>query len=277
MIHTLLDQSLLKNRLKTTELRVFFCGPGVGHALYDFRGKIRNLLESMKNVEVFFGEDLESAPIAASIRTKPVDLQSLEETCAHLVDFTILLLESPGSIAELGTFSMLDSLRPRLFVLVPDRYHGGTSYIARGPLSILASYRPEHVIYFGKMDADNILQHLAIPLMFFRYARGIDPSNYDLMARHATRRTGYKEFITQSRARFDPQLALAAINILSKPKFVDLVQYLRFHPGSVSRALKELFEQKCIIKAPSGVYKATKGFSDPLLTAFDAREISQKR
>ena len=90
--------------------KVFLCGPGIGGANYRIREFARETLSRLPRVEVHFGEDIEKQ---AKFKKKRRDLQTLELEFAHAVDFTLLLLESPGSIAELGTFSMVENIRGR--------------------------------------------------------------------------------------------------------------------------------------------------------------------
>ena len=129
---SLYDPNILKKAALEQPLQVFLCGPGFDSHRFNFREKIRNFLHQYPNVSAVLGEELDPT----KHRLKPGDLQTVEATYAHSVDFTILLLESFGSIAELGSFSMMPDLRPRLFVMVPGRFFSSESYIARGPLRV---------------------------------------------------------------------------------------------------------------------------------------------
>jgi flavodoxin len=62
------------------------------------------------------------------------DLLRFEEDLAYLTDAVVIFLEAPGSIAELGAFSQIPSLRDRLVIVVTDDRHPKKSFISLGPL-----------------------------------------------------------------------------------------------------------------------------------------------
>lgn len=62
------------------------------------------------------------------------DLLRFEADLGFLTAAVVIFLESPGSIAELGAFSQIESLRDRLVVVVEDSRHPKASFISLGPL-----------------------------------------------------------------------------------------------------------------------------------------------
>lgn len=58
----------------------------------------------------------------------------MESQLAQLADMLVILVESPGAIAELGAFSSNDELRKKLLPLVDQRHHGESSFINTGPI-----------------------------------------------------------------------------------------------------------------------------------------------
>ena len=46
----------------------------------------------------------------------------------------LVISESPGSLAELGTFSMNETIRPTLFVIAQSKYASAESFIRFGPI-----------------------------------------------------------------------------------------------------------------------------------------------
>ena len=58
----------------------------------------------------------------------------MEEDLAHLADLLIIIVESPGTFAELGAFSLSESLRLKLLPIVDTAYRHEQSFIATGPL-----------------------------------------------------------------------------------------------------------------------------------------------
>jgi hypothetical protein len=61
------------------------------------------------------------------------DLLEVEEYVADLADLIVLSVESPGSIAELGAFSALERVRPKLLAIVNKRFKE-PSFISDGPV-----------------------------------------------------------------------------------------------------------------------------------------------
>jgi len=53
---------------------------------------------------------------------------------ADLADITVLFVESPGSIAELGAFAASDSLRPKTLAVVNSFYDQRRTFIIDGPI-----------------------------------------------------------------------------------------------------------------------------------------------
>lgn len=62
------------------------------------------------------------------------DLLLFESDLGYLTSAVLLFLEAPGSIAELGAFSQIDSLSERLIIVVADKYHPAKSFISLGPI-----------------------------------------------------------------------------------------------------------------------------------------------
>lgn len=68
------------------------------------------------------------------------DLLSFERHLSGLASFTCLIVESPGSIAELGAFSVTEGIFERLMVAVRREWNREGSYISRGPIDYLKKY-----------------------------------------------------------------------------------------------------------------------------------------
>jgi hypothetical protein len=61
------------------------------------------------------------------------DLLEVEEYVAALADLIILFVESPGSVAELGAFSALTAVQPKLLAVV-NKHFKEPSFISEGPV-----------------------------------------------------------------------------------------------------------------------------------------------
>jgi hypothetical protein len=58
----------------------------------------------------------------------------MEAELADLADLLIIIVESPGTFAELGAFSLSDPLRKKLLPIVDNKYEDTESFISTGPL-----------------------------------------------------------------------------------------------------------------------------------------------
>lgn len=273
---TLIEPGLLKKEIQNNPLTVFLCGPGIGMSGFDGRAKIKEYLESHPCVDVKYGEDLLSGKIKRSTY-RPADLQTLEAEFAHEADFTVLILDSPGAIAELGTFSMIENIVPRLFVAVPAAFHKSESYIARGPLSIISRYSKTNVFYFERGEAETLNDHLNIPVCFFKFASAYKDYSHKARYGHKTKsynRDYYNKFISPIRNDFLMAATLIGIISLDQPTYAQLVRRLKLSSDDVRFALASLFELKKIEKN-KGTYRALASFDDDLLTSFSSTRISR--
>lgn len=269
---------LFKKAIRSQKLTVFLCGPGFNAQGFKVRNSIREHLTSFDNVEVYFGEDLSSKVL----RIARSDLQTIEAQFAVKADFTILLLESPGAIAELGTFSMMDSIRPRLFVLVPAMFYEAESYIARGPLSLISAHHRSNIVYFASED-DRSLQvmadRVAALYKFARYAGGYYYTAKCLQQERLAKRYdyNYESDFASLRNKFMETIMLSAIVALDQPTFSDLLDLTGFHPDDLSSALARLYAANRIQKHQGSRYIAPQGFKDSLLDTIDTTELSRAR
>src|SRR5258708_3632965 len=77
------------------------------------------------------------------------DLLELENYLADLADITVLFVESPGSIAELGAFAASDSLRPKTLAVLNNFYGPERSFIAEGPVQKMKNESSDLVHYYN--------------------------------------------------------------------------------------------------------------------------------
>jgi hypothetical protein len=69
------------------------------------------------------------------IATRPgAGALKMESDLASLADLVVIIVESPGTFAELGAFSLVESLRRKLLPIVDLEYKGQDSFISTGPL-----------------------------------------------------------------------------------------------------------------------------------------------
>ena len=65
------------------------------------------------------------------------DLVSFERHLAELSSVIVLVLESPGSIAELGLFSVVEEFQGKLLVFIETDHYKSSSFIKLGPIDYL--------------------------------------------------------------------------------------------------------------------------------------------
>lgn len=65
------------------------------------------------------------------------DLVSFERHLAELSSVIVLVLESPGSIAELGLFSIVEEFQSKLLVFIETTHYQSSSFIKLGPVAFL--------------------------------------------------------------------------------------------------------------------------------------------
>jgi hypothetical protein len=83
----------------------------------------------------------EDATRSFDTRSHFKDLVELEENIADISALILLIVESPGSIAELGAFTFVERLRRKVAVVLETRFDRGPSFIHDGPLALLEDER----------------------------------------------------------------------------------------------------------------------------------------
>ena len=76
------------------------------------------------------------------------DLLELENYLAYLADITVLFVESPGSIAELGAFANSDDIWPKTLAVLNSAHESEGSFISNGPIRKLSNENEDHVHYY---------------------------------------------------------------------------------------------------------------------------------
>lgn len=123
-------------KLRTRNLNVFLVGAGPGNPK-SIRDSIRKELITWRYynwLDVYYPEELFEELLG---RGKHFDLLSLENLLAESVHTVVIILESPGAIAELGAFANHKELCNRLVVIVDSKYLKAKSFIVLGPIRYL--------------------------------------------------------------------------------------------------------------------------------------------
>ncbi len=236
----------------------------------------RDALQKIPNVKAIYGEEIERQ---SNYKRQSTDLQTLEVLFAHDVDFTLLILDSPGSIAELGTFTQIPGIRERLTVLLSGRFYRAESYISRGPLSLLTRLNPNSVIYFNAENKSEMLDRVRYPLTFFKYAQYLNRFEYLRNTRPDRLRkiTNYSTYIKPIRDQYQMATTLIAVLTGDRPSYAELLLSSGLHPDQLNSALHGLYKAEKIEKVGSGRYRSVNGFADDLLEPFSSTAISKTR
>lgn len=161
------NTKLLKNSLRTSSfcsskvpVFIFICGKQilgcegeVGENLSHESNKRGLIIDGLEKIEArrpifsIVAEQLLSVELAES------DSLTFEGLLADMSDEIILIVESEGTICELGAFSFSNEINKKVFVLNNQKYKNEDSFINRGPLKKLKKINSDNVNYVD-FDAD---------------------------------------------------------------------------------------------------------------------------
>jgi hypothetical protein len=131
-----IGKSSVQNPLR----KIFLCGgpiPKPGEPSASLRGFLIARLEKEKNAIL---PDVLLAEEAAEWYHNPIsegftNLVDLEVRIAAISKLILLIVESPGSMTELGAFSFVDSLRRKLHAVLERTFQDDRSFIMDGPIA----------------------------------------------------------------------------------------------------------------------------------------------
>jgi hypothetical protein len=105
---------------------IFLCGGAKSLV----RDRVAEYLRKRKNLLVFYADD-----VWAQMSSAPgQNALSMEQRLAELADLVALVVESPGTFAELGAFSIHPVLRKKLLPILDLKYKDDPSFINTGPV-----------------------------------------------------------------------------------------------------------------------------------------------
>jgi hypothetical protein len=129
-----LDKSKL--RFKNPSKFVFLCGGVISDATGARPVSLRDYLYRVRQIQSRLNGNLILAEAATQIYrdTDYTDLISFEEDIARIAAIVLVIPESPGSLAELGSFATNDTIRRALRVIIQDQYASSESFVRYGPI-----------------------------------------------------------------------------------------------------------------------------------------------
>lgn len=133
-------------KLRKRSLTVFLVGASQESST-SIRDSIRKELIGRRYgnwLDVYYPEELFEELIRSRAH---YDLLRLENLLAKNVHAVVIILESPGAIAELGSFANHKKLRDRLIVVIDEKYRKANSFIILGPVRYLKKNTKSIVIF----------------------------------------------------------------------------------------------------------------------------------
>ena len=137
---------VLEERHSRTTVSIFLCGAN-SSTRGSLRKPLRDEIEQKKSkytYRVFYPEELFMELLYGHDRR---DLLSLENVLASSVDAVAILLEGPGTIAELGAFTNHSKLSNKLIIIANEKFKGASSFINQGPIRHLVRETTSSVIW----------------------------------------------------------------------------------------------------------------------------------
>ena len=127
---------------------LFLCGGKENPAAALLPSMRETLLRRLPNRSIFGQSQilLAERAIEALPSTTFENLLDLEECIAAIVDAIVLIVESPGSICELGAFAKTPEISRKLLVIIQNDYANAQSFITLGALGYLKSLDPNYEI-----------------------------------------------------------------------------------------------------------------------------------
>ena len=142
-------------------LVVFLCGANKSQPRDDLREFLAR--KSKPKMLVFYADTVWERIAELEDRTA----LELEAELAAMADVVVIVVESPGTFAELGAFSLSDELRKKLLPIVDAKHRTANSFLASGPLRWIdrdSRFRPtvyvrqDSILEVGEVIRRRILQ-----------------------------------------------------------------------------------------------------------------------
>lgn len=125
-------------RFRRLDHVVFLCGMNRSTA----RDRVRDYLQRRHSEYLVFYAEAVWPQIAGR---SELDALQMEELLAALADIVVVIVESPGTFAELGAFSISPPLREKLLPILHTGFKGSGSFIESGPVAwvdVTSRFRP---------------------------------------------------------------------------------------------------------------------------------------
>jgi hypothetical protein len=113
-------------RFRKLEKVIFLCG---GYRSNPRDHLAEHLKRRFDDTRIFYAE-----AVWDILATRPANALQVEKQLADLADIVIIVVESPGTFAELGAFTLSDPLRHKLLPILERKYKEAASFVNTGPV-----------------------------------------------------------------------------------------------------------------------------------------------
>ena len=139
---------------------VFLCGANATDAISARRKAIMKFAEkNLPDTQFFIAEEMFSI---LQKEEKEGNMLDIENEISEFTDNIVVVLESPSSFAELGTFSHNSELRKKLIVINDSKFRDSESFINMGPIKAIEETSGKDYIISYKMNEDGVCKLDAI-------------------------------------------------------------------------------------------------------------------
>jgi hypothetical protein len=141
---------LSKSRIINYPRYIFLCGGPVSSSMPP--GVPRSLWHSLvKKIGIDYPDLQKNIVLAESIFDKFEkddygDLLTFERDLASFCSAIVIILESPGAIAEFGAFVLLKEVVDKLYAVIDSSHYKAPSFIRKGPIEYLLQRQEKQVI-----------------------------------------------------------------------------------------------------------------------------------
>lgn len=149
-----LRSEFLDKKDDSSEISIFLCG-GATKDQASLRRAIGNELTKIRSKYAYTIHYPEDMFMELIFGYKKHDLLSLENLLANSVHVVVILLQSPGTLVELGAFANHQLLCEKLVVVVDSRHERKKSFVNLGPIRFLKENTKSQV-FFTSLTSDNL-------------------------------------------------------------------------------------------------------------------------
>lgn len=139
--------SFIREEQSSNRINIFLCG-GSSTEQHELRQAVSKDISDSRSKYVYKCYMPEHLFMDVLFSHHKLDLLSLENLLADSVHCVAILLDSPGTIAELGAFANHSVLNRKLFVIMRPKYKYQRSFVNLGPIDHIRKNRPSGVGYY---------------------------------------------------------------------------------------------------------------------------------